>query len=156
MRCWDTIRIQRTEPIDTSSYNFFSFDIFYESDEISTMKFRTRLFSSFYNQQTETELKPYDYIFKSGRTTKVFIPLTIEEEKNMLQTFSIQRIETTGIPIEIRITNITLEKEGIPTPSQEIISVDDDKSKSTDETLLSSSSCSLSILLFMLIYFIFI
>ena len=105
------------------------------------MRFRTRLFSSKYNQQTETELKPYDYIFKQGITTKVYIPLTILEQQHLFQTFSIQRIETTDSPIEFRITNITLETEGIPTPSQEIILVDDDSSSvlSSDQTDSSSS-----------------
>ena len=116
------------------------------------MKFRTRLFSSKYNQQTETELKPYDYIFKSGRVTKVFIPLTITEEPHILQTFTMQRIETTGIPVEFRITNITLEKQGIPTPSYEVVSVEDYSIKSSNEKELSSSSIGISLVSLLMIF----
>ena len=140
LRCWDSIRVQRTEAIDTSDYNFFSFDIYYNDNDVKTMRFRTRLFSTEYNQQTETELRPYDYIFKSGMVTKVFIPLTILDQKNTLQTFSIQRIEVTDKPIEFRITNITLEEQGVPTPSRDVVSVEDDKSVEESEHPSSESS----------------
>ena len=81
-------------------------------------------------------------------TTKVFIPLTITEKVNTLQTFSIQRIESTDKPIEFRITNITLETEGFPTPSQEVVSVDDDESKSSESMRETSSGRIISLLSF--------
>ena len=131
LRCWDTIRVQRSKKIESNEYNFFSYLIYYESKQVQTMKFRTRLFSCAYNQQTETELKPYDYIVKSGKLTKVYVPLTYTNTRNVLQTFSIQRIESTDLPIEFKIFNITLEKEGIPTPNQEIIIVNEESSSSS-------------------------
>ncbi|GAB1222556.1 hypothetical protein ENUP19_0115G0019 [Entamoeba nuttalli] len=139
LRCWDSIYVQRTSSIDTSASNFFSYEIYFKSDQVKTMRFRTRLFSSAYNQQTETELKPYDYIVKSGIATKVYVPLSYEDEKNTLQTFSIQRIETTDEPITFKINAMTLEAEGVPTPNNEVYSESDEKSQ-IEETSTDGSN----------------
>ncbi|EDR29013.1 hypothetical protein EDI_004740 [Entamoeba dispar SAW760] len=83
----------------------------------------------------KTELKPYDYIVKSGIATKVYVPLSYEDEKNTLQTFSIQRIETTDEPITFKINAMTLEAEGVPTPNNEVYSESDEQSKSEETSI---------------------
>ncbi|ELP85045.1 hypothetical protein EIN_079970 [Entamoeba invadens IP1] len=134
LRTWDTIRVQRSSPMQTGGQNFFSFEVYYVSDRVKTMRFRTRLFSEEYNQQTETELKPYDYIVKSGVATRVYVPLTIADEKGTLQTFSIQRIEVTDLPIDFKITTIDLQAEGVPTTNKDVVDVSDDSSANEKES----------------------
>ncbi|KAL7716902.1 Uncharacterized protein QTN25_005855 [Entamoeba marina] len=129
LRPWDTIIVQKTSQVDTSEYSFFSFIVNYEDEEVAKMLFRTRLFSSEYNQQTETELKPYDCRVKSGIETRVYVPLYIEEEDDTLQTFSIQRIETTVGKTQIKILQIELVSEGIPTPLNDVEDAEESESQ---------------------------
>ncbi|KAL7715048.1 Uncharacterized protein QTN25_007506 [Entamoeba marina] len=122
---WDTIRIEKSAVVNTSGYSFISYVVSFEDDDIPKMLFRIRVFSSEYNQQTETELKSNDCRVKSGIETRVYVPLTVEEEKDKLQTFSIQRMETTSKQTNIKITKIELVPEGIATPLNDVEDVGD-------------------------------
>ena len=103
LRPWDTVRVERSAVLNTKGFNFLSYTIEYNDAAVQKMRFRTRLFSEPYNQQTETELKPYDYLFKAGKEVEIFVPLTNAQVDDRLQVFSLQRIETTDGVVEFRV-----------------------------------------------------